>query len=93
MRVVKALSVLTILVVSSCKNVEPPKPTELCRYERDLDILECNNPTRDPEDYLREIEGGDICRNPQDELYRIKYCLDLYTELSKCKIRLKKKKR
>lgn len=74
---------LALTLLSSCKRYSPPE-TELCAAYPAENILVCNAPYSDPQDYEREIELGDLCTNPRDYQRIREYAIDLREKLIRC---------
>ena len=80
----RLLSVLIVLLVSSCETYPPPK-TELCLIGEGA--LVCNDARRpeNQQDYEREITLDYVCTNPVDFGRVFDYCVDIREKLVKCR--------
>lgn len=86
------LLLLSLILLSSSKcDFRPPPQTELCGAYVDGGVnMTCHDERREPKQYDRELQVGDLCTSAVDYGELKKYCEGLRTDLKKCKRRKKR---
>lgn len=79
------LILCAVLMIFSCKKYPAPK-SELCAYHSGGSLI-CNDPRKNPPDYERFPQNGDLVTSPES-FERVKaYCAEMVGKLIKCERR------